>query len=133
MIRYQLKTGKSRIDGTGCFMLEAVPARRKIGNMEGEIISVRVARKRAAASKRIAIVEFGDGRALDAGNFATPLKFINHSCDPNTYLRVAYGQVEFYSLRKIKKGEELTCNYGPTHHDGRLPCQCGAKNCKGYL
>lgn len=101
--------------------------------MEGEIVSVRTARKRAAQTKRVAIVEFGDGRALDAGAFETPLKFINHSCNPNTYLRVAYSQVEFYSLVPVKKGAELTCNYGPTHHDGKLVCRCGAPNCKGYL
>jgi SET domain-containing protein len=41
--------------------------------------------------------------------------------------------VEFYSLRPIKAGEELTCDYGETHHDGRLPCRCGSVRCRGAL
>lgn len=101
--------------------------------MDGEIITLAAARRRASKLHCIAIVEFGDGRALDAGKFPTPLKYINHSCDPNTYMRVAYSRVEFYTKKPIKKGEELTANYGPTHHDGKLPCRCGAKNCKGFL
>jgi SET domain-containing protein len=132
-VKYALETKPSKIDGTGAFALKRIPARRKLGNMDGEIITLRTARKRAADTKRVAIVEFGDGRALDASNHFSELKYINHSCRPNTYLRVAFSQVEFYTLREIKKGEELTCNYGPTHHDGKLSCRCGAPGCKGFL
>jgi SET domain-containing protein len=46
---------------------------------------------------------------------------------------VCYSRVEFFTLRLIKKEEELTCNYGETHHDGKLKCRCGAIGCKGYL
>jgi SET domain-containing protein len=48
-------------------------------------------------------------------------------------MRVINCHVEFYALRKIKKNEELTCNYGLTHHEGTLPCRCGAPNCKGAI
>lgn len=79
------------------------------------------------------MVEFGDGRALDASINANELRYVNHSCKPNTYMRVYYSKVEFYSLRLIEKGEELTCNYGETHHEGKLKCKCGSENCKGFL
>ncbi len=130
--RFKLDIKPSKIDGNGAYALQSIPARRKIGNMDGEVISLREARKRAAKVKRIAMVEFGDGRALDATHDKS-LRFINHSCGPNTYMRVAHSMVEFYTLRDIKKGEELTCNYGPTHHDGKLPCRCGAPGCKGFI
>ena len=133
MINFPLEVKNSRIDGKGAFALKAIPARRKLGNMGGEIISVREARKRVKQLKRVSMVEFGDGRALDASVNPNDLRYINHSCDPNTYLRVCYSKVEFWSLRKIKKGEELTCDYGETHHDGKLPCRCGAKNCRGFI
>ncbi|HNB82625.1 MAG TPA: SET domain-containing protein-lysine N-methyltransferase [Chitinophagaceae bacterium] len=48
-------------------------------------------------------------------------------------MRVLKHHVEFYTLRAIKKGEELLCNYGETHHDRQLPCSCGAPNCRGFL
>ncbi len=132
-VNFSLESKPSKIDGTGSYALEQIPARRKLGTMDGEIITLKEARKRASKVKRIAMVEFGNGYALDASADATGLKYINHGCDPNTYMRVAYNHVEFYALRNIKRGEELTCNYGPTHHDGKLKCQCGAANCKGYL
>ena len=133
MIVFPIAVKSSHIDGKGAFALQVIPARRKIGNLGGEVISVREARKRVKATKRVAMVEFGDGRALDAGINSNDLRYINHSCQPNTYMRVCYSKVEFWTLRSIKKGDELTCDYGPTHHDGKLPCKCGAKNCKGFL
>ncbi|KYP13393.1 SET domain-containing protein-lysine N-methyltransferase [Flavihumibacter sp. CACIAM 22H1] len=133
MIRFKLINKKSKIDGKGCFAAEAIPAKHKIGNLGGEIITVREARKRIRQQKKLAMVEFGDGHALDASVHANALRFVNHSCLPNTYMRCCYQQVEFYSLRKIKAGEELTCNYGETHHDGKRPCTCGAPNCKGAI
>jgi SET domain-containing protein len=132
-IRFALANKPSQIDGTGAFALQQIPARKKIGNLGGEVISLREARKRAAKTKRVAMVEFGDGRALDASINPNQLRYVNHSCSPKTYMRVAHSRVEFYSLTTIKKGEELTCNYGPTHHDGKLKCGCGAANCKGFL
>jgi uncharacterized protein len=133
MLLYSLENKPSKIDGKGAFALQQIPARKKIGNLGGEIISLREARRRAAKTKRVAMVEFGDGRALDASINPNELRYVNHSCQPNTFMRACYSRVEFYSLRAIIEGEELTCDYGPTHHDGKLRCRCGAVNCKGYL
>ena len=113
--------------------MEEIPARKKIGDLGGDIISLKEARKRAKETKRVAMVEFGDGRALDASISSNELRYVNHSCRPNTYMRVCYSRVEFFTLSSIKEGEELTCNYGETHHDGKLKCRCGATRCKGYL
>ena len=123
----------SRIQGRGIFALTALPARRKLGELGGERISVREARRRARKTARIAIVEFGDGTALDASRRGTNFKYLNHSCSPNTYMRRCYGRVEFYALRRIGPGEELTCDYGETHHDGALACRCGSPRCRGNL
>ena len=79
------------------------------------------------------MVEFNDGTALDGTINPNDLRYINHSCSPNTYMRRSFHRVEFYSLKTIKKGEELTCDYGETHHDGKLKCKCGSPNCKSYL
>lgn len=132
-LNYKIENKKSFIDGKGAFALENIPERKKIGNLGGEIISLRKARKKANSVKRVAMVEFGNGYALDASVNPNELRYVNHSCSPNTYMRVYNCLVEFYALHKIKKGEELTCNYGPTHHDGKLKCSCGSPNCKGYL
>lgn len=132
-LNYPLQTKASKIDGKGAFALQQIPARKKIGNMGGEIISKKEVRKRIAKVKRVAMVEFHNGKALDASVNPNELRYINHSCSPNTYLRRNFPYIEFYALRTIKKGEELTADYGETHHDGKLKCRCGSPNCKSYL
>lgn len=131
--KYAVDVHLSRIDGQGVFAAEPVPARRKIGEIRGEAISVREARRRAKGAARIMIVELSDKRAIDASNSADPLRFTNHSCQPNAVLRIRQGRVEFYAMRDVKPGEELTVNYGETHHEGKLRCRCGSPGCIGRL
>lgn len=136
MLKYKITVKKSKIAGTGAYAAVPIPAKRKIGNMEGEIISYREAQKRVKKQPGnvLFMVEFdNDPIALDASVNSNELRFINHSCDPNVFMRRAYQKVEYYTLRPIKKGEELTCDYGETHHEGTLPCKCGAKNCRGFI
>lgn len=130
---YQLFVDKSQIDGKGLFAGENISARTKIGNLGGEVISKKQARQRAKTLKIIAIVELHNGKAIDATNTQQGFKYINHSCSPNCFMRVINYQVEFYALRTINIGEEITCNYGETHHDGKHQCKCKSENCKGKI
>ncbi|MES2894011.1 MAG: SET domain-containing protein [Bacteroidota bacterium] len=130
---YKFKVKISQIDGKGLFACSPIAARKKIGELSGKIISVAAARRMTKKMKRIAIVELDDKHALSAVDTETPFKYINHSCRPNTYMRVIQKRVEFYALREIFPPEELTCNYGETHHDGQLKCNCKSPFCKGYL
>ena len=131
--KFAVDVAPSRIDGQGAFAAEAIPARRKIGEIRGESISVREARRRAKGAARIMIVEVSERRAIDAAHSTDPLRFTNHSCQPNAVLRIRQGRVEFYAMRDVQPGEELTVNYGETHHEGRLRCRCGAPGCVGRL
>jgi uncharacterized protein len=112
--KFAVEVRASRIDGRGAFAGEAVPARRKM-------------------MARIMIVEVSDKRAIDASLSSDPLRFTNHSCRPNAVLRIRQGRVEFYAMRDIAPGEELTVNYGQTHHEGKLRCRCGAPGCVGAI
>ena len=69
--------------------------------------------------------------------------FINHSCDPNCAIRVAYrttGDVSGWvivlvALRAIEAGEEITYDYMATMHDDpwEIPCNCGSPKCRGAI
>ncbi|WKB52918.1 SET domain-containing protein [Eleftheria terrae] len=131
--KFAVQVQPSTIDGTGVFAAEPIPPYKKIGELRGESISVTEARRRARRQQRIMIVEVSEKRAIDASGSNDPMRFTNHSCSPNTVLRIRQGRVEFYALRAIASGEELTANYGETHHEGRLECRCGAPNCVGRL
>jgi SET domain-containing protein len=131
--KFRVHVQPSRIDGQGAFAAEAIPGRRKIGEIRGESISVREARRRARSLARIMIVEVSEKRAIDASASTDPLRFTNHSCAPNAVLRIRQGRVELYAMRTIEPGEELTVDYGESHHEGRLACRCGAARCVGRL
>jgi SET domain-containing protein len=130
---FDFEVKRSRIAGRGLFARTPIPARRKLGELSGELISQREARRRVRATDSIKMVEFGDGTALDASVSGNHFMFVNHSCTPNTFMRLIRRRVEFYALRPIAEGEELTCDYGETHHDGKLACRCGSEGCRGYL
>jgi SET domain-containing protein len=99
----------------------------------GVEISVAEARIRATRSERIMIVELSGRRAIDFSKSADPMRYTNHSCSPNARLCIRQGRVEFYALRDIAPGEEITVDYGLTHHEGRLRCRCNAPACRGAL
>ena len=131
--KFAVEARASAIDGQGAFAAEAIPARRKIGEIRGQSISVQEARIRATRSERIMIVELSEKKAIDFSKSADPMRYTNHSCLPNARLCIRQGRVEFYALRAIGHGEEITVDYGETHHEGRLRCRCAAAGCRGAL
>jgi uncharacterized protein len=128
-----LRIAKSSIQGKGLFAAGPVRARTKLGELTGESISVEEARRRAKRRKRIAIVELNENEAIDADVDGGPFRYINHSCEPNVFIRIAFNRVEFYAKRDIATGDELTADYGLSHHDGQLQCCCGTSKCRGFI
>jgi hypothetical protein len=122
----------SGITGLGLFAGTRIRARQKIGEFEGEVIGLREARRRARGRRIVAIVEL-ERHALDATDTGRGFRYINHSCAPNTYIRCTPERAEFYALRDIASGTELTADYGETQHNGKLRCRCGAANCRGAI
>jgi SET domain-containing protein len=131
--KFDVVVKPSAIDGHGVFAAVPIRSQKKIGEIRGESVSVEEARIRATRHERIMIVELSARRAIDFSKSADPMRFTNHSCRPNARLCTDYGRVEFYALRDIAAGEELTVDYGQTHHQGRLACRCGAAGCRGAL
>ena len=131
--KFALDVSPSPIDGQGVFARDPIPARRKIGDLRGELITTDTARIRATRHERIMIVELSPQHAMDFRRSSDPLRFTNHSCEPNARFRICPDRVEFYALRAIAPGEEITVSYGDTHHEGQRPCRCGAPTCAGRL
>jgi SET domain-containing protein len=124
---------RSRIDGYGVFADEAIRLGVKLGDLTGEAISVAEARRRAQGCQRIMLVELSASRAIDATRSADAMRFTNHSCAPNARIQVQDGAVEFFALRDLAIGDEITVDYGVTHHEGRLACRCAQPGCSGWL
>src|SRR4029077_4445012 len=67
-----------------------------------------------------------------------PLRFFNHSCEPNCGLLILLGapELEVHTLRGIEVGEELTLDYATFEYEIRFmtgPCLCRAPSCRKWV
>ncbi len=124
-----LSIRESPIDGKGCFAAIHFPRGRKIAEYAGEKIS-RLEAERRGRRRKLRICDT-DGRwSLDGSRGGNGTHYINHSCQPNAYMKTIRGHVLFFALRDIRPGEEITIDYENTLHSDRKRCTCGAANCR---
>ena len=122
----------SSIHGKGCFATEPFQARTKIAEYAGERITNAEANRRAHR-KTLRICAINSRWSLDGSRGGNGTHYINHSCDPNAYMKTLYGHVLFFALRDIKAGEEITIDYEQTLLPDSRRCHCGARNCRGTI
>lgn len=80
------------------------------------------------AMKRCAYI--GNGKWAYDNNV---LNWINHSCHPNTLLKIGKN-ITLISKKSIKKEQEITCDYKKTEINGKkLKCNCKKKNCRLFF
>lgn len=61
-----------------------------------------------------------------------PEKFINHSCDPNTFVKTLNSIRTVLAMKAIKKDDEITYDYVVNgDNDGTFTCHCGSERCRG--
>jgi hypothetical protein len=75
-------------------------------------------------------------RVADGGEIYTgePERYINHSCQPNAFLRWREGVTSVIALRPIRPRDEVLLHYGVNLSAGTpRPCRCGSERCLGGL
>ena len=127
-----LTIGKSPINGKGCFAIAPFKRGRKIAEYTGERISDREAKRRAHRAK-LRICAIDSRWSIDGSRGGNGTHYINHSCQPNSYMKILYGHILFYALRDIRPGEEITIDYEETLHSDKKRCRCGASTCRGTI
>ncbi|MGH9935459.1 MAG: SET domain-containing protein [Blastocatellia bacterium] len=128
-----VEIGPSRIDGKGCFAAIAFKKGRKIAEYAGERISRHEVARRVKNRRRIYISAIDSYWAIDGSRGGNGTQFMNHSCEPNCYLKVVHGHILFFALRDIEPGEEILLDYGESYHSDRKRCSCGAPSCRGRI
>ena len=132
---YKIK--KSKIDNRGLYAAANIKKDAKIIEYKGKIITVKETEVNPKFDNDKAIYLFNLNKRYDLdGDFKyNTARLINHSCDPNCEVDGVGLKLWIYSIKDIKKDEELTYDYGFSFDKDYkdFPCRCGAKKCVGYI
>jgi len=136
---------KSKIHATGVFAKKNIPKGTKIieyvGNKITKAESEEIGDIHMSSHKNnihengaVYIFELNSKYDIDGNVPWNTAKYINHSCEPNCEVKNVKGHIWIISSRYIKKGEEISYNYGYDMEDFKdHPCHCKSKKCVGYI
>jgi hypothetical protein len=115
------------VAGRGVFAGETIPAGSEILDFTGPLLRYE------QTSPDTLAVQIGPDLYLGASGGMDDL--VNHSCDPNSGLRIDGTNVQLIALRDIAVGEELCFDYSTTmdEDDFEMPCHCGRPQCRGLI
>jgi SET domain-containing protein len=134
---YRIK--KSNIDkkGRGLYAIKDIKQGTKIINYTGNIITKKQTEesKKFDNSKPIYLFNLNSRYDLDGDVPWNTARLINHSCSNNCDYNGKGLKLWVVAIRDIRKGEELTCDYGFGFDEDykQFPCKCSSKNCCGYI
>ena len=132
---YKIK--KSNIDKRGLYASKNIREGTKIIDYVGKIISKKESEtnNKFDNKKDIYLFNLNNRYDLDGDFKFNTARLINHSCNPNCEVAGVGLKVWVYAIRDIKKGEELSYDYGFGYDEyyKDFPCRCGSKNCVGYI
>lgn len=133
----------SAIHQQGLFASKKIPKNAEIIEYVGEKISTKEGDRRAIdlADERegtgdasVYMFILDDDHDVDGNVPHNTAKLINHGCDPNCEAQIIDDEIWIVALREIKKGDELTFDYGfELDHYEDHPCRCGSPKCIGYI
>lgn len=137
---------KSKTHGNGIFAARKIPEGTNILEYEGKRITHEEADELHPTNPDDPFHTFffslSCGKVIDGGQKGNDAKWFNHSCGPNCEAQENQKGTKVYivALRDIKKGEELTYDYGLVL-DGRITkkrrneykCLCGTPECRGTM
>ena len=128
-----LKFRYSEIEGRGAFARKAIPSGTRVIEYLGRRITKEESAKLCEDFNEY-IFDLNSDFDLDGNVEWNPARLLNHSCDPNCEAEQEDETIWIVATRDIRKGEEVTFNYGYSLENYRdYPCQCGTDECVGYI
>ncbi|TSO88076.1 Histone-lysine N-methyltransferase SETD1B-A [Bagarius yarrelli] len=138
----RLRFSRSRIHDWGLFAEEPIAADEMVIEYVGQSVRQVIAdmRERRYEQEGIGssyLFRVDQDTIIDATKCGNLARFINHSCNPNCYAKVitveTKKKIVIYSRQPISVNEEVTYDYKFPIEDEKIPCLCGAENCRGTL
>jgi SET domain-containing protein len=127
---FRLRVAPSPIHRWGVYADQSIPAGRKVMEYTGVKIDRAEYERREETTY---VFELDHEWMLDGSINGSGAELINHCCEPNLVTRILKGHILYFSMRRIKKGEELTIDYNYDDTDELMACGCGAKKCRGTI
>ena len=134
---YKIK--KSNIDnkGRGLYAVIKIKEGTKIINYKGKIVTNKQVDESTKYDngKPIYLFTLNKRYTLDGDFSWNTAGLINHSCSPNAEYDGRGLKIWITATRDIRKGEEITCDYGFSFDKDyrQFPCKCRSQNCCGYI
>ena len=129
-MKIQVRVGPSQIAGQGLFAAQDMKKGTRIIQYIGAKIPKEESAKRLVQGNNY-IFEFNEQYDIDGSPLRNTARYINHSCDPNCEIEITTRTIWIIASRNIREGEEISYNYG--FDAKKYRCNCGAKNCCGYI
>ena len=129
---FRLKIRKSKIHRYGVYAEERIPANRKVIEYTGERLNRRETKRRGEGEYTY-LFTLNKYWTLDGAFGGSGAEIINHCCEPNLRSTIQMGHILYWSKRDIHPGEELTIDYLFSKKIDKIPCYCGAPNCRGTI
>ncbi len=134
---YKIKRSVIDKKGRGLYATRDLKAGTKIIDYIGKLITKKQTKESDKYDNGKPIYLFTINKRYDLdGDFSwNTAGLINHSCSNNCEYEGKGLKLWVSSIKDIKKGEELTCDYGFGYDSDfkQFPCKCGSINCAGYI
>lgn len=132
MFGHKLQINKSKNGmGNGLFTDIDIPANKPIIQVNGEIHT----KKTMPDPNHPAWCQISP--TLFIGPSGSYDDYVNHSCEPNSYLCIVGKRAILYSLFLIRAGSEITFDYSTTStqslDEWNMACFCGTQKCRNII
>lgn len=142
---------QSPIHGNGVFAAKDLPKGTSVIEYRGRRLTHAQANRmyaNDADSGHTFLFTLNEKYLIDGGDGGNDARWINHGCAPNCQAWIVENKrgdrsrdrILIETRRAIRKGEELTYDYGITLEERQTPrlkkiwaCKCGAQKCTGTM
>ena len=134
---YGIRISNIDKNGRGLYAARYIKEGTRIINYVGKIITKKQTEEseKFDNDKPIYLFNLNKRYDLDGDVSWNTARLINHSCSNNCDYNGTGLKLWVIAIKDIKKGEELTCDYGFGYDKNykQFRCKCGSKNCCGYI
>ena len=122
-LKHRNLTVRRTASGLGLFTLRQIPARKRIIEYRGPVISSEEGQIKGGKY----LFEIDQKRTIDGSSRTNMARYINHSCRPNAEAFITGRRIWIWSKRAIQAGEVITIHYGQEYFDEHINpqgCKC---------